>query len=423
MDYQESLDYLYGLQYFGIKLGLENIRILLENLGRPDRGMRILHVGGSNGKGSVSACLAEILKRSGHRTGLYTSPHLHSFTERIRIDGVAITDAQVADLTNEVRRAAGAIAVTFFEFTTAMALLHFHRQQVDFAVLEVGMGGRLDATNVIDPLVTVITPICRDHMEHLGADLSAIAGEKGGIIKAGVPVVLGRQMPEARQRLAAIAGERQSPLFACGDEFSPVPGANDEFSFHGFGLRLDRLRPGLPGRHQYDNLSLALAAAVLLRRQGVDLPDKALRQGVEQVFWPGRLEWWGKERRILLDGAHNEGGAQVLADYLSSLPSRGVRWVVGMKRDKQIADIFAPLLPHCTHLYCTAPPIGDCMSPEELARAASEGNRPAAIFSDPAKALSAALLDCRQGEIVLVAGSLFLVAAAREFLLREKVPA
>jgi dihydrofolate synthase/folylpolyglutamate synthase len=260
-------------------------------------------------------------------------------------------------------------------------------------------------------------------MEHLGADLPAIAGEKGGIIKNGVPVVLGRQVPEARQILAAIACERQSPLFACGGEFFSVPCDNEEFSFHGLGLRLDRLRPGLPGRHQHDNLSLAIAAAVLLRRQGVDLPEHALRQGVEKVFWPGRLEWWGKERRILLDGAHNEGGAQVLADYLSSLPNIGVRWVVGMKRDKQIADIFGPLLPHCTHLYCTAPPIGDCMPPAELARAASDGDRPAAIFPDPPEALTAALKDRRQGEIVLVAGSLFLVAAAREFLLKEKVPA
>ena len=421
MDYRESLDCLYGLQQFGIKLGLENIRTLLARLSHPEHNLRIVHVGGSNGKGSVCACLAEILKQAGYRTGLYTSPHLHSFTERIRIDGIAIEDTQVAALTDEIRQAAAALPVTFFEFTTAMALLHFHRQQVDFAVFEVGMGGRLDATNVVEPQVTVITPVCRDHMEHLGEELSVIAGEKGGIIKAGVPLVLGRQSAEAHQVLARMAAERQAPVTTSGEDFFAASRAED-FSFSGFGLRLERLQPGLPGRHQHDNLSLALAAAALLRRQGVDLPESAMRQGVAEVSWAGRLEWWGGARQILLDGAHNEGGAQVLARYLDTLPKQGVRWVVGLKKDKRIDDILAPLLPHCTHLYCTTPPIDHCVPPEALARAATAAGCSAKVFAAPAQALAAATGDRQPEEIVLVAGSLFLVAAAREcLLLRETV--
>ncbi|MFA5515141.1 MAG: folylpolyglutamate synthase/dihydrofolate synthase family protein [Desulfuromonadales bacterium] len=424
MDYRESLDYLYGLQHFGIKLGLENIRSLLERLGRPHRNLRFLHIGGSNGKGSVAACLSEILTRAGYRTGLYTSPHLHSFTERIRIDGLAIAESQVAALAIEIRCACTDIPATFFEFTTALALLHFQRQQVDFVVLEVGLGGRLDATNVVDPLVSVITPICRDHVEHLGADLPAIAREKGGIIKAGVPLVVGRQPPEVLQLLGALARESRAPMFACGDHFASLAETGG-FSYRGPEMNLAHLHPGLPGRHQHDNLALALTVAALLRRQGIAVPTAALRAGVEHVFWPGRMEWWCGGRDILLDGAHNEGGARVLAQYLDSLRlGKKVRWVVGVKGDKRAPDILEPILPHCGSLYCTTPPLVDAVPAAELARAAQEKGWPACVFSDPAAALEAALRDRQSGELVLVAGSLFLVASAREYLLlRAQIPA
>ncbi len=424
MDYQESLDYLYGLQHFGIKLGLDNIHSLLARLGRPDRELRFVHIGGSNGKGSVAACLAEILTRAGYRTGLYTSPHLHSFTERIRIDGHAIAETQIAALTAEIRSSASGIPATFFEFTTALALLYFQRQNVDFVVLEVGMGGRLDATNSINPLITVITPVCHDHMEHLGSDLQAIAREKGGIIKAGVPLVVGRQAAEVSQVLKDMAESLRAPVFVYGDDFAPLA-ESDGFSYRGLGLELEHLHPGLPGRHQHDNLSLALAVCALLRRKGIILPMEALRLGVECVFWPGRLEWWEGGRDLLLDGAHNEGGARVLASYLESLNLLGkVRWVVGLKRDKRIADILAPIFPYCVHLYCTVPPLADAVPAAELVQAAQQGDRPAVAFSEPGAALESALRDRQTGEVVLVAGSLFLVASAREYLLlREKVSA
>jgi dihydrofolate synthase/folylpolyglutamate synthase len=419
MGFRESLDYLYGLQRFGIKLGLENVRTLLSRLGHPERELGVLHVGGSNGKGSVAATLTETLVQAGYRTGLYTSPHLHSFTERIRVNRTAIAEDEVALLVAEIRVAADGVPATFFEFTTAMALLYFQRKRVDFVVLEVGMGGRLDATNVVMPRLSIVTPICQDHAEHLGGTLAAIAAEKAGIIKPGVPLVLGRQEPEALDVLLTRARRLAAPVLLCGRDFAPLPAAGG-FSYRGPGLELPDLQPGLAGRHQHDNLSVALAAAGLLRGQGVALPEAALRRGVAQVCWPGRLEWWQGRRQVLLDGAHNEGGAKVLAAYLATLGTDGIRWVVGLKGDKWPEDILGPLLPLVKALYCTVPAAETAVPPEELRRRGAAAGLAGSVHATPAAALTAALADRRGNEIVLVAGSLFLVAAAREYLLNQE---
>lgn len=416
MDYRESLDYLYSLQRFGIKLGLENILALLERLGHPEEGFETVHVAGTNGKGSVCATLAEIFRRAGVPCGLYTSPHLHSFTERVRIDGEPIPEPRTAALVEEIRRAAPGIPATFFEFTTALALLHFRRNGVKVAVLETGMGGRLDATNAVTPRLAIITPVSLDHAEHLGADLAAIAAEKGGIIKPGVPVVIGPQQPEALEVLLSMAAERGAPAVVAGRDFE-TDSRGELFSFRGLGLDLPDLVPGLPGRHQHDNIALALAASALLRRRGMELPREALRAAVRSVRWPGRLEWWQGRGEILLDGAHNEGGARVLSDYLGDLSIEGIHWVVGIKGDKRSEDILRPLLPRTTALYATAPPVEAAVPPEELVRLAAERKIPAAVYPDTSEALDAALAARRPGEIILVAGSLFLVAAARRHLL------
>jgi len=414
--YRESLDYLYGLQKFGIKLGLDNIRALLDRLGHPERTYGVIHVAGSNGKGSVCAFLDRMLRETGLRVGLYTSPHLHSFTERIRVNGTPITEGQVAAYTAELRKVAGDIPSTFFEFTTAMALLHFQREGVDFAVLETGMGGRLDATNAVEsPQVTVITSICRDHASHLGGDLTTIAGEKGGIIKPGVPLVLGRQDPQVDRVLHALAREKQAPVRDVGSVLGPK-GDDAPLSWHGHRWEVEGLRPGLLGAHQRENLALALAAAELLAEQGAPLIPATVRAGIAKTRWPGRLEWWDEERDILLDGAHNEGGAAVLADYLRYLMPRVVRWVVGLKGDKEAAAILAPLLPFVAELYCTVPPVEEAVPPETLACLGRDAGRPARVFAGCGAALEAALSERRPGEVILVAGSLFLVAAAREYL-------
>lgn len=419
MDYRESLDYLYGLQRFGVKLGLENIRQILCRLQHPERTYPIVHVAGSNGKGSVCAGLSSILLQAGRRTGLYSSPHLHSFTERIRIDGQAISEAEAVALIQSVRAASDGIPVTFFEFTTAMALLHFQRQEVEVAILEVGMGGRLDATNAVQPQVTVITPICLDHSEHLGADLATIAAEKAGIIKSQIPLVLGQQPPAALKVLCDRAKDLQAPVYRYGREFS-VATVGNGFDYQGLELSLAKLQSGLHGVHQHHNLGVALVTAEILRRQGHELPTVALREGVSAARWPGRLEWWREERKILLDGAHNEGGAEVLAAYLTSLSVAGIRWVVGAKASKDIANILRPLLPLVDGLYCTVPPVEDAAAAESIAHLAGEFGLAADCFANPATALAAALADRQQGEIILVAGSLFLVAAAREYLMDQE---
>ena len=418
-----SLDYLYGLQRFGIKLGLENIRALLAGLGEPHQAFDSVHVAGSNGKGSVCATLAEIFVRAGIPAGLYTSPHLQSFTERVRVAGEAISETEVAALTEEIRGRMGAVPVTFFEFTTALALLYFARRRVAWAVLETGMGGRLDATNAVTPRLCVITSLCRDHSGHLGADLAAIAEEKAGIIKPGVPVLCAPQPEAALAVIRSRAAELKAPLYLYGQDFT-VSIEVDGPCFRGFGSELRGLRFGLVGRHQHLNLGLALAAALLLRRQGVALSDAALGAGVSQVRWPGRLEWWRDGRQVLLDGAHNEGGAGVLAAYLAETGIDGVRWVVGIKADKDAAELLAPLLPRARALYCTRPPVDAAVEPEHLAGLAHAAGCPAGIFADPAAALAAALTDRQEGEVVLVAGSLFLVAAARDYLMsQEKIGA
>jgi dihydrofolate synthase/folylpolyglutamate synthase len=421
MDYPQSLAYLYSLQRFGIKLGLYNIRTLLKRLGHPEGGLRIVHVGGTNGKGSVSAATALMLQAAGYRTGMYTSPHLHAFTERVRIDGRSIAPGELVDLVEEIRTAAGSLPVTFFEFTTALALLYFQRQQVQYAVLEVGMGGRLDATNAVLPQVTVITPICCDHAEFLGPDLAAIAGEKAGIIKPGVPVIIGPQDSAAQAVLLGQAARQKAPVRLWERDFRVVR-HGDRFDFMAPGCRLAGLFPALAGDHQIGNMALALAAATALRSVGGVLPDEALRAGVERVRWPGRLEWWQGEQRILLDGAHNEGGARGLADYLAHRRCGRVHWVVAVKGPRQPREILTPLLPFCARLYGTLPPVDSGVPTEELVRLAREGNVPAEGYATPEEAVEAALKNRAPDDVILIAGSLYLVAAAREYLMnRERV--
>ncbi|MDK2848107.1 MAG: dihydrofolate synthase / folylpolyglutamate synthase [Desulfuromonadales bacterium] len=420
MDYRQTLAYLYGLQRFGIKLGLNNIQTLLARLDHPERAMPIVHVAGTNGKGSVSAATALMLQSAGLRTGLYTSPHLHSFTERIRIDGLPIRESELVELTEEIRKVVRSLPVTFFEFTTALALLYFRRRQVDFAVLEVGMGGRLDATNAVVPEISVITPICCDHAEHLGPDLATIAGEKAGIIKHGVPVVVAAQQPDAERVLLTRAADMEAPVYLWNREYRIVEHP-PYFDFYSSSRELTRLRSGLEGAHQRQNLAVALMVAVVLQNRGVPLSEKNLRHGIEKVQWPGRLEWWGQQRTVLLDGAHNRGGAEALAAYLGEIGCERVRWIAGIKGQRCVEDILAPLLPYTVHLYATLPPVDQGVEPDKLVQTAQQAGVSAEVCASPAEAVAAALDDRDEDEVILVAGSLFLVAAVRDYLMdRER---
>ena len=411
----ESLAYLYRLQQFGIKLGLDKVRELLQRLGNPQDGLRCLHVAGTNGKGSVSVLLAEILRHAGHCVGLYTSPHLHCFTERVRINGEPLTLDQLPPLVERLRAASFGLPVTFFEAATALALLAFRKAGVTVAVLETGMGGRLDATNVVTPELCLITPVSLDHQEHLGETLAAIAAEKAGIIKPGVAVVSGVQEPEAAEIIAAVAARCGAQLWQAGRDFS-WGGDREGMWLRAPGVALDGLSCALPGAHQLDNYAQALAGAACLRQDGWQLPESALRRAGLTARWPGRLEWWGEPPVVLLDGAHNVAGAAALARYLTETTARPVRLVAGLSGQRRPDAVLAPLRGRLRALYATAVPEGATVPPADLVTWAQQAELAARAFPAPDQALAAALAEREAGEVVVVAGSLYLVAAVRALL-------
>ena len=412
-NHRNSLNYLYSLRFFGIKLGLETIRELLDRVGNPHRDLRILHVAGTNGKGSTAAALAAIFHAAGIPAGLYTSPHLHQFTERIRIDTHQLDLAEAIDLIEELRPHAEELRATFFEVTTAMALLSFKRHGAAWAIMECGMGGRLDATNVVTPELCLITPIALDHTRHLGDTLEQIAAEKAGIIKPGVPVISARQLPAAAAVLQERARQLDSLLLAADRDYSWRSG-KDTLDVHVGQIQYNAVRPALPGVHQHQNLALAAVAAACLADKGVGLDPAMVKSGLEDVCWPGRLEWL--PHQVLLDGAHNHAGTLILAAYLSEHNIRGVHLIFGCKADKQVLPMLDLLLPFCRKLYAVTPPVEDAAEPELMCKRAAAQEVAAQSYVDPMAALRAAQQSRNDNEAIVVAGSLFLVAAVREQL-------
>ncbi len=310
--YQDTIEYLFALQKHGIKLGLSNSVQILDRLGNPHRKFRTVHVAGTNGKGSTSVFIAEMLRAAGYRVGLYTSPHLVDFSERIRVNNVPVPEAEVVELAQQVREecrrtaaadGSGPIQPTFFEVTTAIAFLYFARQGVDIAVVEVGMGGRCDSTNVISPLVSVITNIDIEHTEFLGDTLERIAGEKAGIIKQGAPVVTGAAQQEVLAVFEREAGVKGTRVLRLGREFAvsaeSSSGDGQVFTYRGTVAHYSALRIRLLGRHQLENAGLALAAVECLRGAGVAVDEAAVRSGLAQARWEGRLERMSAKSRYL----------------------------------------------------------------------------------------------------------------------------
>ncbi len=338
MTYASSVAYLYGLQKHGIKLGLERMTALVARLGRPEAKYQALHVGGTNGKGSTAAMAAAMLEAEGYRVGLYTSPHLVEFRERIRVNGEMISESDVARITEQVMRLCDAhLSPTFFECTTAMALQYFAESRVDIAVLEVGLGGRFDATNVVTPLASAIITIGLDHQEYLGTTLRSVAFEKAGIIKPDVPVIVGRVCADAYQTIDQVARECAAPLSLLGREFEAI-GSADLFAYSGLNQRYKGLRCALEGVHQVDNAACAIALLEAAGSGGLRLTEGAVRDGLRRVHWEGRIEIVDRQPMTILDGAHNPAAAGVLAEYLRSYrrshPARRVILVLAMMRDK-----------------------------------------------------------------------------------------
>jgi dihydrofolate synthase/folylpolyglutamate synthase len=421
MAFQETIEYLFGLQKYGIKFGLTNSLTLMERLGDPQRRFRSVHIAGTNGKGSTAAFLDSMLRSAGYRVGLYTSPHLVSFTERIRVDGVPVSEQRVVDLADRVRRCydgSEGMTPTFFEVTTAMAFTHFAEAGIDIAVVETGMGGRLDSTNVVTPLVSVITNIDLEHTEFLGTTIEAIAGEKAGIIKQGVPVVTGAVQPEAIAVLAAEAGRKGAPFHRMPKDFGPegeAPGLSPAFDYRGMSLRYDGLRAGLPGLHQLLNASLALAAAECLGAAGIMVPEEAVRSGLAEAAWAGRLEQVSSGPDIYLDGAHNPASSAVLAEALEEL-KRGhgqLVLVLGILRDKDHRSIIDRLVPLADRVIATRPQYARAMDVRALADEVRPLQEKVAIAGTVAEAIALARSVAAKDDLIVVTGSLYTVGDAR----------
>lgn len=422
MDFSASLDYLYGLQRFGIKLGLQNMQALKARLPALEKFLPCIHVAGTNGKGSVSVFLAEMLKHSGLRVGLYTSPHLHCFTERIRIEGVPIARQELSMLAETIRQAAEGIPVTFFEATTAMALLAFQKYPVDIAVIETGLGGRLDATNIVDPQLCLITPISLDHSEHLGETLAEIASEKAGIIKPGVPVVVGKQHPEAAKVILSTAARLDATVCLAEREFF-WQGNHDSLSVVLGDDHLCDLSCRLPGKHQLDNFAQAVAGALELRKLGVDVTDAGIRKAGKTVVWPGRLEWLGDSRQILLDVSHNQAGIACLAQYLAEQKVSQIHLVTGLSGERNPAEILSPLAKYAATVYAVPVSYAQSVPPAQVVAWATQQKIPVFEYVSAVDGFSAALKGAKQNALVVVCGSLYLVAELRQKFLEGEISA
>jgi len=455
MTYQEALKYLESFQRFGIRLGLRNIRSLLRLLGNPEKRLKVIHIGGTNGKGSVGAFLFYILKEAGYRVGLYTSPHLLDFRERIRTSDELISKEELTRLVKEVYRLPFTVygfQPTFFEIITALTLKYFAEQRVDFAILEVGMGGRLDATNITRPIVSVITNVDFEHTEHLGKSLKRIAYEKCGIIKRGTPVITAENKKEVLNVIEETCRRKKTKLYRVGKEIfvqsssahlaktdgrTKVPAyaeasagrqsPNDwstgklanwqTFNVTGIYNEYENLKISLLGKHQLLNAACALGAIELLQKD-FTVSKKQIRKGLAKTQWPGRLEVkrytvHGKQLTIILDGAHNVAGAKALKEAIrDSFDYKRLILLLGILKSKDIKGIVAQLAPLASRIIITKPQTPRAVEPEEIAEIAKEYSRSIVTKKKISQAIRQALSCAKRGDIVLITGSLYTVGEA-----------
>lgn len=429
MNYQQVLAYLERLQMHKMKLGLEAMELFLERVGRPEKELQFVHLAGTNGKGTVGAVLSEVLHRSYYRIGVYTSPHLSSVRERFRVGDKYISEADFARVGRRIIEELAEEKITYFEFTTALALLWFAECKVDLVILETGMGGRLDATNVVRPLVSVITSISMDHQGWLGDNLAAIAVEKAGIIKPGVPVI------SAVKGIAAdVIGQRaedvDAPLFQLHEDFGYVLAEEGSWSWHGregFGRSITGLVSKSQSIAQQENESLALAVLPLLDMYGFRVADAQIRSALISLNWPGRMELLsverdGKKLRFLLDGAHNSAGMKNLAATLKKKFFGRRLALLGSMADKEMGNMFCAIASLFELLVLTRPQGDRSAAPEEIyASLVSEDKKHALCEPDVECAFIKIVEHALPDDLVVVAGSLYLVGAVRFLLCGEVI--
>jgi len=405
MTYPDSVQFLYALgnEIKSAKLGLERISAVLEALGNPERAYRVAHVAGTNGKGSTCAMIEAGLRSTGICTGLFTSPHLIEPTERIQIDGIPVSPADFERAFNVVHETAEKLDLdchpTYFETVTAMAFWLFREKKVDTAVIEVGLGGRLDSTNVVRPALTVITPVDFDHEAYLGHTIEAIASEKAGILKPCIPAVFARQRPEALAVLLARAAELRVHVTRA-EDFEVR-----DLQVDARGARFSGIVCPLAGEHQVDN---AITAALALRALGVST------DGIAETRWPGRIEHVSPNPDIILDGAHNPAGARALARYLEQFYGGRKIWLVyGAMRDKAIEEVAGILFPLASEIILTAPDTSRALRPEALLEFAGRGH----IEPNVEAAINYARAHAADEDTIVITGSLFVVGEARKVFL------
>lgn len=417
--YRSSLDFLLNLQRSGIKLGLERTVNLLETIGNPQDCFRSVHIAGTNGKGSVAAYLNSILYHGGLTSGLFTSPHLVEYAERVRIDGAAISRADLTSIVSDIAAPIVETGASFFEATTAVAFEQFRRKRVQVAAVEVGMGGRLDSTNVLMPELTAITSIDFDHMRYLGKTLGEIAREKAGILKPGVPVVTGKLRRGAREAVKATARSRGSKLYEVGRhaEFDMLGMDIGGCYFEYRGLRGRRIfKTRMPGWHQVANASLAVLLAELLEDRGVRIDDAAIEKGVEAALWPGRLQVLSERPLVIADGAHNVAGTRMLARSLEDMGVFPAITVFAVLRDKRYKDMLRYLSGVSRSFIFTRPLNDRALPVVRLKEAARELGIPGSGVGRVDRAIDRALGRLGGDDALLICGSLFAIGEAMQHM-------
>jgi dihydrofolate synthase / folylpolyglutamate synthase len=415
--YDRSLTYLYDLQKYGIKFGLSSTSDLLARLGNPHQNLQTIHIAGTNGKGSTAAMLSAILARAGMQVGLYTSPHLVRFNERFRLNDHDVDDGEIVDVFRRVKDVVDEREPpTFFEMTTAMALSLFAEKGVDWAILEVGMGGRLDATNVIQPQITIINNIAFDHQEFLGSTLGRIAREKAGIIKKGVPLITAVKQPVAlaviKERCLALA----APCYRIGQQIKVRSRGKRCFSYRGLKWRLENLQLPLAGGHQLLNAATALGALEVLEQLGRLHPlSEQVQEGLRKTRWPGRLEWFSEHPPVLLDGAHNNAGIVSLRKALQEeYTYERLIIVLGIMADKDLRGMVHKLAPLADHLILTRPRYERAAEPESLREVAGEFAKRTELIRSVRQALKRAMTLATSEDLVVVTGSLYFIGEVKE---------
>jgi dihydrofolate synthase/folylpolyglutamate synthase len=418
--YQQSLDYLYGLEKFGMIFNLTQVERILNAIGDPHKEIQTIHIGGTNGKGSTAAMMGSILQKEGYRVGLYTSPHLIRFTERIKVNGKEIEEEEVVALAGWMRKEIEASGIlppfTFFDFTTAMALHYFKQKLVDLAILEVGLGGRLDSTNVVDPLIAIITNIAKDHEEYLGKSILKIAQEKAGIIKKGRPLITAATQPLVLRLFSKVCQGKESPYFRVGKEFRYVRAEDGDFDYEGLNRKLWGIHLNLKGFHQVINATTALGAMEVLEDLGYRVSTHAMIDGLKEVDWPGRLEMVSSSPRVILDGAHNPAGALVLKESLEKeFQYQNLILLIGIMKDKDIQSMLHLLAPLAHHIIFTKPHTDRAAAPSLLKKALGQNGKKAEIAEDLREAIERGLSLTQEEDLLCITGSLYTVGEARAY--------